>query len=240
MAIIKCKECNKEVSNKAASCPNCGIPIAKVKDVKVREQGWGCAQYVALFFLLIILLYNCEGPTSTSSSYSNSITRISNSAGTQKYEAPKWTTSSSIDDMTGGFSAHASSPYAYPLKKMSFPYNDVKAHIGVGCSKDNEWVYFGFNVAPNITDDETKDGYNLIRTRIRWNNVVENVTLTQTWGDKFIHFRDNRSAVLKIAASNSLLLELKWHGEQSTHFKFSLNGSAKALAKIRARCANNK
>ncbi len=28
MALIKCVECGKEISDKAASCPNCGIPIA--------------------------------------------------------------------------------------------------------------------------------------------------------------------------------------------------------------------
>ncbi len=29
MALIKCDECNHDVSNKAASCPNCGAPISK-------------------------------------------------------------------------------------------------------------------------------------------------------------------------------------------------------------------
>ena len=29
MALIKCEECGKEVSEKAVSCPNCGNPIAK-------------------------------------------------------------------------------------------------------------------------------------------------------------------------------------------------------------------
>lgn len=28
MALIKCEDCGKEVSDKAASCPNCGAPIA--------------------------------------------------------------------------------------------------------------------------------------------------------------------------------------------------------------------
>ncbi len=31
MALIKCEECGKEVSDKATSCPNCGCPIAKIK-----------------------------------------------------------------------------------------------------------------------------------------------------------------------------------------------------------------
>lgn len=29
MALIKCPECGKDVSNQAANCPNCGMPIAE-------------------------------------------------------------------------------------------------------------------------------------------------------------------------------------------------------------------
>jgi hypothetical protein len=32
MALISCGECNKEVSDKAATCPNCGAPIQQVKE----------------------------------------------------------------------------------------------------------------------------------------------------------------------------------------------------------------
>lgn len=31
MALIKCTECGKEVSDKAAACPNCGAPIASMR-----------------------------------------------------------------------------------------------------------------------------------------------------------------------------------------------------------------
>ena len=30
MAIIKCPECGKEISDKASACPNCGCPIAEM------------------------------------------------------------------------------------------------------------------------------------------------------------------------------------------------------------------
>ena len=33
MAIIKCPECGKEVSNKALSCPHCGCPFVFLKNV---------------------------------------------------------------------------------------------------------------------------------------------------------------------------------------------------------------
>jgi len=41
MALIKCLECGKEVSDKALQCPNCGVPIAsQPKDVMIRFPVW--------------------------------------------------------------------------------------------------------------------------------------------------------------------------------------------------------
>ncbi|MCD7958942.1 MAG: zinc ribbon domain-containing protein [Ruminococcus sp.] len=47
MAMIKCPECGREISDRAASCPNCGVPIASGKKVKIKmpktaqmAQGW--------------------------------------------------------------------------------------------------------------------------------------------------------------------------------------------------------
>ena len=34
MAIIECKECKHNISDKASSCPNCGAPITKTKQIK--------------------------------------------------------------------------------------------------------------------------------------------------------------------------------------------------------------
>jgi hypothetical protein len=153
---------------------------------------------------------------------------------------PSWNTTTSKDEMTGEFSAYAHSPRAYPSKKMSFPYNDVHSWMGIGCNSESEWVYFGFNVAPNLTKDKTKDGYSLIETRVKWDKEIEDVVLTQDWGAKFIHFRNYSSAMSKIAASNSALLELQWHGQQSVYFDFTLNGSSKALSDLRALCSKGK
>jgi hypothetical protein len=34
MALVNCSECNKEVSDKASSCPHCGVPIASVRETR--------------------------------------------------------------------------------------------------------------------------------------------------------------------------------------------------------------
>lgn len=45
MALIKCSECGKEISDKATACPNCGIPLRRedrgTYDVVItREKQW--------------------------------------------------------------------------------------------------------------------------------------------------------------------------------------------------------
>lgn len=42
MALIKCPECEKEVSDKASSCPHCGNPISETHMVHTNRYGlWG-------------------------------------------------------------------------------------------------------------------------------------------------------------------------------------------------------
>lgn len=206
MALVTCQECGEEVSTKAKACPKCGEKAPK----KTSLFTW------LVFLFIIFVVYAANQNSTLTSSYSNSKIKLSDTTNSINSETPKkvispkpsWATSTSKDKMTGKFSAYASSPTVYLSKIMSFPYSDVNSWMGIGCDSKNEWVYFGLNSAPNLTKDETKDGYNLIETRIKWNDQLENVTLTQDWGAKFIHFRNDSSVMSKIVASSSALLEL--------------------------------
>lgn len=149
----------------------------------------------------------------------------------------EWGTSISKDEMTGAKSAFATSEYVFPTKKMEFPYSNTKAWIGVGCDGKSEWAYVGFNNSPNLNKTETQDGYSSIKTRIKWNDKVENVKMTQDWGSKFLHFRDDKKIIRKLAASSNVLLELNWHSQGGTYFSFPLSGSSAALKEIRDFCS---
>lgn len=78
MALIKCKECGKEISDKATACPHCGCPVqtadgAKVeiqeestvkgKDqsqgaapVKKKKKGHGCLMTIIVFALICVVV----------------------------------------------------------------------------------------------------------------------------------------------------------------------------------------
>lgn len=150
------------------------------------------------------------------------------------FASAQWEVSTSEDIMTGTETWYATSPFVNPVSKMKFPYGDTKAWLGIGHDGESEWVYIGFTNAPNLNDTTIKDGYNLIETRIKWDNDLEDVTLTQRWGSQFIHFRNYAEAIAKIGKSNTLLIELDWYGQGKVHFRFPLAGSADAIEEMRA------
>ena len=56
MALVKCRECGKEVSKEAKTCPHCGIKSPFKPDISVSE---GCAILVIMVVLLGVLLGYC-------------------------------------------------------------------------------------------------------------------------------------------------------------------------------------
>jgi len=121
---------------------------------------------------------------------------------------------------------------------MEFPYSDTESWIGIGCDGASEWVYAGFTNAPNLTNNEPQSGgYSRVPARARWNDAVENLTMTQEFGAAFIHFQRDASVIQKMAESSSFLLELSWYGEGSVVFEYSLNGSSSAIDNMRASCS---
>lgn len=236
MALAKCKECGEQVSTKAKNCPKCGAAAPK----KTSAFTW----IIALFFGAVIFAAMQESNTSAPSRASTSESQRSGaqsgpSAAPARAERPEptWRTTVSRDEMSGERSSFAMSPSASSTRPMNFPYRGTTATLAVGCNSSSEWVYFNFSNAPNLNRTQTRDGFNEIRTRIRWDDSIEDVTLTQRWGATSLHFRNAQDAVRKIAASNSVMLQLNWHGQDQVHFEVPLRGSSAALSEIRSQCA---
>lgn len=80
MALINCTECDREVSSKAISCPNCGAPVAEPAytpppEAPKKEQGrYGCLTGISIALVLLAIFavtndntggssFNTDGPT---------------------------------------------------------------------------------------------------------------------------------------------------------------------------------
>lgn len=148
----------------------------------------------------------------------------------------QWRVSSSADQMTGERSVYASSRRVSPTASMGFPYNDAEAWLGFGCNGRSEWAYVGFSDQPNLIGTDTESGYDTFITRVKWDNNVRNTGFLQTWGESFIHFRNDGRAIANMIASSTVRVELSWYGEGQVYFDFSLDGSSAAIGQARGSC----
>jgi hypothetical protein len=152
-------------------------------------------------------------------------------------QAQEWDINTSKDEMTGEISVYATSARTAPNESMDFPYSDVEAWLGFGCDAESEWAYVGFNEKPNLPDAQAQSGgYSTITTRIRWDDDIENMRMSQEFGDRFLHFQSDGKAISNMIKSNEALLELEWYRAGNVYFRFSLSGSAQAIESARQRC----
>lgn len=76
MALIKCPECGKEVSDLAASCPNCSYPIAQKNDgknkaaKKKKSYKWLGSQMLGSMMVVFGLLFLATSGTESSGIWS--------------------------------------------------------------------------------------------------------------------------------------------------------------------------
>lgn len=151
--------------------------------------------------------------------------------------AQTWYVSTSKDEMTNEVSAHAHSPSTTATKPMEFPYRGVTGSLSFGCDGQDEWAYISFSESPNLTDTEAQNGgYSTFRTRVRWDDNVQTVRMSQEWGTKFLHFQNDAAAIQNMMKARTALVELDWYGSGTVYFRFTLDGSADAIERARNRC----
>ena len=157
--------------------------------------------------------------------------------------ADTWTNSTGTDEMTGEKSHYAHSPDTTARKPMGRPYHDVTTSMHYGCSYakapavPSQWAYLWFSAKPNLTGDETKDGYSVGRWRTKWDDgPVHRAGLIQGWGEKTLHFTGAENVIRQAREHQSFTIELPWYGEGDVIFRYSLTGSAKAIRHAQEKC----
>lgn len=83
MALVKCKECNKEVSNQAKNCPNCGAKIKK----PIGILGWIGIIFLVMFMFSFVSVLS---KTSSSTQQSTNQEALSEKGQSIKTKHPDW------------------------------------------------------------------------------------------------------------------------------------------------------
>lgn len=123
MALIKCKECGQQVSNKAATCPSCGATIR-------RKSGCGSLIVLGIVgFIALGMLGQCASQMK-SSSPSSTARQPKNTVEESTPPPPpepgaQWQYSHDTDPMTGKVTHFAIVPSTNTVR-FDFPYNQTQ------------------------------------------------------------------------------------------------------------------
>lgn len=222
MALIKCKECGKEISKSAKSCPHCGAPAEKAKG------GFSLAKIMVVILgaAIIISIINDDPTTSTTS---NKPATKADSKPAAKAPPKKWDyyeTKNPIDDtITNAFILTPDSGRNY---KGSF---DLVAR----CKSNKTELYVKWH---DYLGDDSSSVYE------DWKNVIVRVgnakAVTQRWGistDKSATFASSAIPLLrKMAKAEKLLLQTTPYNESPAQAIYDTKGLEEPISKIAKRC----
>ena len=143
-----------------------------------------------------------------------------------------WSFHSDTDKMSGKTQAYAGSSNVLG-DNFRGTYRGTASSVNVGFEGRTEWAYLYFTSSPNLTNDDTKSGYNSVRVHIKFDNEAPAYYyMTQEWGSKFLHF-NNDKIIQKIKAHSTMLVELQWYGSGSVYFEYDLTGSSYAMSEAK-------
>ncbi|MDO9364958.1 MAG: zinc ribbon domain-containing protein [Methylotenera sp.] len=118
MALIKCKECNTEVSSKAETCPKCGARVA--------SKPMGCGTLIGVLFLGVIIISALSSINKNNTPSPQSSSPSIPVAKTTSTPAPlvlgsQWSYSQVADAMSKGTTYHAVALSSNTVE-FDFPY----------------------------------------------------------------------------------------------------------------------
>lgn len=234
MALVKCKECGHEISKKAKTCPNCGAKNGPKHYSLLSLIVW---LFIGYLVYIIFTSFSDISENPTSGDLSN-YQQESQSAQQSVPQETKliWSISQSKDKITKDVQFFLNSRNVSSVESLGFPYNGVQSWIAVACDKDSYWTYFGFTKEPNISKDETKDGYSTSRNRVVWDESQDTLTLNQEWNSEFMRVAFKKDFINKLRKHKKLMLELNWHGEGQVYFEHDLTGSSVFIDDLFKKC----
>ena len=153
---------------------------------------------------------------------------------------PKWHVQVTEDVMTSGKIWEVSSPIIKPLEYLGFPYEYTEAQIIVRFSRSAELAAIKSCDLTNA-DATQIDKYNrLVPVRIRWDNELEQVSLTQKFLSSYLVFPDASKIIDRLCTSKQMIIEFGWYYDRTIHFKFDLTGAADIIWKVKNEAASQK
>ena len=134
----------------------------------------------------------------------------------------------SKDEFKGTTSHYIMTDSVEPNRPLSFPYQDTRSNLVVGCKENNYyWAYVYFN-SVNLTDGNIGDGYYSYTLEVKAGESFHKVMATQDFGDKFISFdmlsSDKETITKLMRLYNEIWIQFNHFQDGNRFYKYNTKG----------------
>ncbi len=252
MAMKKCKECGTAVSSKAESCPSCGA--------RLKAKPMGCGSVIGFIILAIIILaavgsfLGGNGESGSASTATNARTvaattpkpnhgNASNTAHKNRKPTSQpvssisnqtaWSVHSFKAEMDGHKIWNATTDEVKAYGQLTWPSNNVTAHLTVGKDHGKIFAVFVFSHAPNLVGGQIQHGYTIYKFPISFDGHKTQLTITQKWGAPDLYVSYPSWFIKKVESSKVVKIRMPWYHQAAMYFKFNVAGLRSAIQKFK-------
>ena len=213
MAIKPCKECGAPVSDKAESCPMCGVKQPKATSVLT----WVCVGILGL--AAIIWMYSDKTPGTSSGAVSTT-----QATGSENVKPKNWQYETSKDEMRGVESRFATTVSANTVD-FDFPYNGGSKLI-LALRKRGSDV----DVMVSITKGQILCGIQNCEAAFKFDDgAVQSITMSEPDSHAsdllFVAYDKTESKIIsQLKNSKKLVIEVPFYQQGKKQFTFDVSG----------------
>ena len=213
MAIKPCKECGAPVSDKAESCPMCGVKQPKATSVLT----WVCVGILGL--AAIIWMYSDKTPGTSSGAVSTT-----QATGSENVKPKNWQYETSKDEMRGIESKFATTVSTNTVD-FDFPYNGGSKLI-LALRKRGSDV----DVMVSITKGQILCGIQNCEAAFKFDDgAVQSITMSEPDSHAsdllFVAYDKTESKIIsQLKNSKKLVIEVPFYQQGKKQFTFDVSG----------------
>ena len=225
MALLKCRECGADVSDRAKSCPSCGAPVG--------GGGWKILFWVAVLCSIAAMsayLLQDKPVKITKDELAKAKSQLAKDLGL------KWSFSESVDEMSGDKSYSTSSPLAYPGRVLSFPYRDLYSYISISCDKNGVSAMVYFSSSLSLVNAEFKRGAFRVESRTKWGDELNTTKFKFFSGGSALYPTHEKLFASQLVKATDLKIETHWKTAGTVVWDYSLNGASENIKRLSKTC----
>ena len=217
MALINCPECNKEISDTAPSCPNCGYVLKKhpvqitqsaptaQKEPSPPGYSWQIGKIIAVLILILVFRAACA--------------RLDEIY--KKTNINTWIYSEDIDQMDNTKKTYASLDSENSIK-FNYPYGDSDFTLNIRTWKGSTDVYLTCSKCQFIAGFGGSKTY-----RVKFDDEAPfkvTATHTSSGGSKTVFLGSETKLISKLKKAEKMMIEAEFYKTGYEQINFSTKG----------------